>query len=148
MGLLTGNAVIAYKGLGKVRIRPHILCGMSDTTFYWAIIGGGNPGVYRDWYVLFSEDCSHLIISWYTSPFIRCGHSTPPLPFAIQCVSLDEARDVATTLQDIVVKLSATPDHNELLAALKDSDACNLLDDKAGFHAVVIGDPPGVHRTA
>ena len=113
MGLSTGNAVIAYKGLGKVRIRPHILCGMSDTMFYWAIIGGGNPGVYRDWYVLFSEDCSHLIISWYTSPFIRCGHSTPPLPFAIQCISLDEARDVATTLQDIVVKLSATPDHNE-----------------------------------
>ena len=49
--LLTGSV---YKGSGEVRIRLRIPCGMPNTQFYWAVIGGDHPGVYRDWYVWFA----------------------------------------------------------------------------------------------
>ncbi|KIM67518.1 hypothetical protein SCLCIDRAFT_107622, partial [Scleroderma citrinum Foug A] len=80
-------------------------------------------------------------------PFIRCGRATPPLPFAIQCLSLNEAEHVTDTLQRIVVALPASPDHKQVLATLNKPCVHTLLDDKAGFHAVVIGGPPRVHRT-
>jgi len=44
--------------------------------------------------------------------------------------------------------LPPRPDHGQLLIALNNTYVRTLLNDKAGFHAVVIGAPPGVHHTA
>ena len=56
-----------------------------------------------------------------TSPLIPCGHSTPPLLFAIQCVSLNEARLVSKTIQSIVATLPPRPDHEQLLVSLNNT---------------------------
>ncbi|KIJ59848.1 hypothetical protein HYDPIDRAFT_170548 [Hydnomerulius pinastri MD-312] len=82
---------------------------------------------------------------------MTCGRSSPALPIAIQCVSLAEARRVAGTLQNIVNSLPMHPDTTQLLAAFGDSPLVRtLLEDTtgSGFYAVVIGVPPGVHRTS
>jgi len=43
--------------------------------------------------------------------------------------------------------LPPRPDHEQLLIALNNSYVRTLLDDKTDFHVVVIGAPPGIHRT-
>ena len=50
-------------------------------------------------------------------------------------------------IQSIVTMLPPRPDHEQLLIALNNSYVCTLLNNKAGFHTVAIGAPPGVHRT-
>ncbi|KIM55832.1 hypothetical protein SCLCIDRAFT_30007 [Scleroderma citrinum Foug A] len=102
----------------------------SNAQYYWAVIGGKEPGVY--W------DCPH----------ISCGRPSLPLPFAIQCVSFDEAKHVLRMLQRIVSPLQSQPSHQQLLAAFDNTSVRGLLDDDAGFHSVVIGAPPGIHRTS
>ncbi|KAI6140346.1 hypothetical protein BKA82DRAFT_4450763 [Pisolithus tinctorius] len=104
----------------------------TNVEYMWAVIGGLVTGIYRD------SDC----------PRMECGRASPPLPIAIQCISEREAQLVCRTLQPIVNALPANPSPTQLLAALGDSrNMRNLLHDDEGFHAVVIGAPPGVHRT-
>lgn len=88
----------------------------------------------------------YLLIN-YTSPQIDCGHSTPPLPLAIQCTSLKEASQVFRSLQGIISSLDTQPSHQRLLAAFNNITVRGLLDDGPEFYAVVIGSPPGIHRT-
>lgn len=106
---------------------------MAPTEYYWAVIGGVNGGA-----VYNADEC----------PFIACGRRTPPLPLAIQCTSENEASQVVRTLQTIVNSLPHDADHTQLLAAFDVPAVRTLLEDEAGFHAVVIGSPPGIHRTA
>ncbi|KIK80168.1 hypothetical protein PAXRUDRAFT_159355, partial [Paxillus rubicundulus Ve08.2h10] len=80
--------------------------------------------------------------------YMTCGQLSPPLPIAIQCVSLDEARHVPKALQGIVNSLPPNPDSTQLLTAFGDSPSIQtLLGDHDGLYVVVIGVPPGVHRT-
>ncbi|KIM50668.1 hypothetical protein SCLCIDRAFT_144904, partial [Scleroderma citrinum Foug A] len=90
----------------------------SNTQYYWAVIGGKEPGVY--W------DCPH----------ISCGRPSPPLPFAIQCISFDKAKHVLRMLQRIVSPLQSQPSHQQLLAAFNNTSVRGLLDDDTGFHSV------------
>lgn len=39
-------------------------------------------------------------------------------------------------------------DHAQILAVLDKPIVRTLLEDEAGFYAIVIGSPPGIHRTA
>ena len=84
----------------------------------------------------------------YTSPQIDCGRLTPPLPLAIQCTSFEEAREVFSLLQGIVSSLVPQPSHHQLLAAFNNATVRGLLKNGPGFYAVVIGSPPGIHRTS
>ncbi|KAL4064537.1 hypothetical protein J3A83DRAFT_4191256 [Scleroderma citrinum] len=69
---------------------------------------------------------------------MNCGQSSPPLPIAIQCISVNEAKCVTKTLQTIVNSLPPNPDSIQLLDAFDDG----------GFYAVVTGSPPGIHQTS
>ncbi|KIM55142.1 hypothetical protein SCLCIDRAFT_135300 [Scleroderma citrinum Foug A] len=91
---------------------------MSNAQYCWAVIGGREPGVY------------------WNCPHISCGCSSLPLPFTIQCVSLDEAKRVLRTLQRIVSPLQPQPSHQELLTAFNNTSVRGLLEDGAGFYAV------------
>ncbi|KAI6004459.1 hypothetical protein F5J12DRAFT_837097 [Pisolithus orientalis] len=104
----------------------------TNIEYMWAVVGGPKAGIYRD------PDC----------PRMKCGKSSPPLPIAIQCISQQEAQLVCRTLQPIMNALPADLTSRELLTALRGSpDVRSLLHDNEGFHAVVVGAPPGVHRT-
>ncbi|KIM60069.1 hypothetical protein SCLCIDRAFT_124978, partial [Scleroderma citrinum Foug A] len=78
-----------------------------------------------------------------------CGRSTPPLPLAIQCISLDEATFVMQTLWDVLEPILPEPSTSELLGALSTlTNVRNLLsEDQDGFYAVVVGAPAGIHHT-
>lgn len=102
--------------------------------FYWAVIGETTDGAR----VYGAGDC----------PYIRCGGGTLPLPLAIQCKSENEARKVANTLQPLVNSLPDGADHTQLLTAFDNPAVRTLVSDEASFYAVVIGSPPGIHRTA
>ncbi|KAI5983625.1 hypothetical protein EDD15DRAFT_2201917 [Pisolithus albus] len=96
----------------------------------WVVFGGDEPGIY------------------HTCPYIRCGRSTPPLPLAIECTSVDEAKVVMQTLQTVLNPILPEPSTHELVRVISASPAIqNLLNDADGFYAVVVGRPPGVHRT-
>ncbi|KAI6143937.1 hypothetical protein BKA82DRAFT_19959 [Pisolithus tinctorius] len=104
----------------------------TNIEYMWAVIGGLVTGIYQD------LDCPHM----------ECGRALPPLPIAIQCISKWEAQLVCRTLQPIMNTLPANLSPTQLLAALGNSrNMQNLLHDDEGFHAVVIGAPPGVHCT-
>ncbi|KAI6151214.1 hypothetical protein BKA82DRAFT_29765 [Pisolithus tinctorius] len=107
---------------------------MAAIEHYWAVIGGPHSSAR----VYGSDDC----------PLIPCGRATSPLPVAIQCKSENEARRVAGTLQGIVNSLPHGADHTQILAAFDIPSVRTLLEDEAGFYAIVIGSPPGIHRTA
>ncbi|KIO04658.1 hypothetical protein M404DRAFT_26113 [Pisolithus tinctorius Marx 270] len=123
----------ASKGsLARSSLQFDMAVPSTNVEYMWAVIGGPVTGIYRD------SDC----------PRMECGRASPPLPIAIQCISEREAQLVCRTLQPIVNALPANPSPTQLLAALGDSrNVRNLLHDDEGFHAVVIGAPPGVHRT-
>ncbi|KAI6157192.1 hypothetical protein BKA82DRAFT_20294 [Pisolithus tinctorius] len=106
---------------------------MAAIEHYWAVIGGPHSSVC----VYGSDDC----------PLIPCGRATSPLPVAIQCKSENEARRVAGMLQGIVNSLPHGADHTQILAAFNIPSVRTLLEDEAGFYAIVIGSPPGIHRT-
>ena len=55
---------------------------------------------------------------------------------------------MAGTLQGIVNSLPHGADHTQILAALNVPNVRALLKDTDGFYAIVIGSPPGIHRTA
>ena len=121
----------------------------SNAQYYWAVIGGKEPGVYRDWYVLFASDnMAGRTDRSLTSPHISCSRLSLPLPFAIQCISFDEAKCILRTLQRIVSPLQSQPSHQQLLAAFNNASVQGLLNDDTGFHSVVIGAPLGVHHTS
>ncbi|KAI6030150.1 hypothetical protein EDC04DRAFT_2605437 [Pisolithus marmoratus] len=105
---------------------------MASTEYYWAIIGPTNSSAH----VYGSDDCL----------MIKCGHSTPPLLLAIQCKSEDEVRQVARMLQSIINSLLHDTNHTQILAAFNVLDVQTLLEDEAGFYAIVIGSPPGIHH--
>ncbi|KAI6010572.1 hypothetical protein BKA83DRAFT_4503241 [Pisolithus microcarpus] len=105
---------------------------MSAAKYYWAVVGYDKAGIYE------SNDC----------PFIACGRGTPPIPLAIQCTSEHEARHVAMTLQPVLDSLPRNPKHLQLLNAFDTPAVRSLLQDSTEFYAVVIGSPPGIHRTA
>ena len=119
--------------------------------FYWAVIGETTDGarVYGagDWYVAYHYQ-PETLANTSISPYIRCGGGTPPLPLAIQCKSENEARKVANTLQPLVNSLPDGADHTQLLTAFDNPAVRTLVSDEASFYAVVIGSPPGIHRTA
>ena len=50
-----------------------------------------------------------LILLLYYRPFFPCGRSTPPLPLAIQCISMDEVISIMETLQLGLEPLSPEP---------------------------------------
>ncbi|KIM64932.1 hypothetical protein SCLCIDRAFT_113865, partial [Scleroderma citrinum Foug A] len=77
------------------------------------------------------------------------GRSTPPLPFAIQCLSMTEATHVMRTLQCMLEPILPEPSTSNLLRVLSSSSTVRTLlgDDQSGFYAIVIGSPTGVHRT-
>ena len=91
---------------------------------------------------------SKSLTDTWTSPKITCGCGAPPLPLAIQCKLEHEARHVAGMLQGIVNSLPHGADHTQILAVLNVLDVQMLLEDEAGFYAIVIGSPPGIHHTA
>ncbi|KAI6017259.1 hypothetical protein BKA83DRAFT_4481259 [Pisolithus microcarpus] len=97
----------------------------------WVIIGGDKPGIYQ------------------ACPTLHCGRSSPPLPIAIQCLSLTEAKMINECFQAILQQLPCQPHTRELLTCLGKSDAVlNLLSDSTGtFYAVVVGQQVGIHRT-
>ncbi|KAI5987656.1 hypothetical protein EDD15DRAFT_2372016 [Pisolithus albus] len=105
---------------------------MSAAKYYWAVVGYDKAGIYE------SDDC----------PFIACGRGTPPIPLAIQCTSEHEARHVAMILQPVLDSLPRNPKHLQLLNAFDTPAVRSLLQDSTEFYAVVIGSPPGIHRTA
>lgn len=102
--------------------------------YYWAVIGETTRGAQ----VYGAGDC----------PYIRCGGGTPPLPLAIQCKSESEARKVVNTLQPLVDSLPDGADHSQFLATFNNPSVRTLFSDEGSFYAVVIGSPPGIHRTA
>lgn len=102
--------------------------------YYWAAIGEITHGAQ----VYGAGDC----------PYIRCGGGTPPLPLSIQCKSESEARKVVNTLQSHADSLPDGADHSQFLAAFDSPAVRTLVSDEASFYAVVIGSPPGIHRTA
>lgn len=73
----------------------------------------------------------------------------PPLPIAIQCMTMDEARLVMWTLQSVLEPVSPEPKTSELLQVLNASSTVwNLLShNQDGFYAVAIGLPVGIHHT-
>jgi len=73
----------------------------------------------------------------------------PPLPIAIQCLSMDEARLVMRTLQSVLEPVLPEPKTSELLWVLNVSSTVrNLLSHvRDGFYAVAVGSPIGIHRT-
>ncbi|KAI6167734.1 hypothetical protein EDD17DRAFT_1534578 [Pisolithus thermaeus] len=85
----------------------------------------------------------------HLSPTLRCGRSSPPLPIAIQCLSLTEANMINDCFQNILQQLPRYPHTRELLTSLSKSDVVvNLLSDSTStFHAVVVGQRVGIHRT-
>jgi len=118
--------------------------------YYWAVIGETTDGaqVYGagDWYVANYQP--KTLANLNNSPYIRCGSGTPPLPFAIQCKLENEARKVVNTLQPLVNLLPDGADHTQLLTAFDNPAVRTLVSDEASFYVVVIGSPPGIHRTA
>ena len=50
-------------------------------------------------------------------------------------------------LQGIVNSLPHGADHTQILTVLNVLDVRTLLEDEAGFYVIVIGSPPGIHRT-
>ena len=92
-------------------------------------------------------------MSWYyiifNLTFIRFGRSTPPLPFAIQCLSMTEATHIMCTLQRMLEPILPEPSTSNLLRVLSSLSMVRTLlgDDQSGFYAVVIGSPTGIHHT-
>ncbi|KIK14793.1 hypothetical protein PISMIDRAFT_17024 [Pisolithus microcarpus 441] len=85
-----------------------------------------------------------------TCPYIPSGRSTPPLPLSIECTSADEANLVMQALRNVLDPILPEPSTRELASVLSTSPLIqNLLNDEnqEGFYAVVVGCPPGVHRT-
>ncbi|KAI6010303.1 hypothetical protein PISMIDRAFT_107021, partial [Pisolithus microcarpus 441] len=60
-------------------------------------------------------------------PSLRCGRSSPPLPIAIQCLSLTEAKMVNDHLQPILQRAPCNPHASELLTILGKSDMVHNL---------------------
>jgi len=118
--------------------------------YYWAVIGETTDDgwVYGagDWYVANYQP--KTLANLNNSPYIRCGSGTPPLPFTIQCKSENEARKVVNTLQPLMNSLPDGANHTQLLTAFDNPAVWTLVSDEASFYAVVIGSPPGIHRTA
>ena len=118
--------------------------------FYWAVIGETTDGAWvygaGDWYVAYYQPKTLAITC--ISPYIQCSSGTPLLPLAIQCKSENEARKVANTLQPLMNLLLDGADHTQLLTAFDNPAVRTLVSDEASFYAVVIGSPPGIHRTA
>ncbi|KIM66481.1 hypothetical protein SCLCIDRAFT_110561, partial [Scleroderma citrinum Foug A] len=82
-------------------------------------------------------------------PYIPCGRSAPPLPIAIQCISMTEAQHVQSAMQhvlDTIVELH--PSTTQLLKAFGNSSVVQNLLPEGPFYAVVVGTPAGIHRTS
>ena len=91
-----------------------------------------------------------VLHSWavLTSPYIHCGRSTPPLPIAIQCISMTEAQRVQSAMQHVLDSVTEVqPSTTQLLKAFGDSSAVRNLLLNGPFYSVVVGSPPGIHRT-
>ncbi|KAG6377896.1 hypothetical protein JVT61DRAFT_14684 [Boletus reticuloceps] len=85
-----------------------------------------------------------------TATAIKCGRATPPLPIAIQCLSMAEARALYFVVQPVVAAISSsTPTTTELLSAFEAAnDVRNFFaGTSAEFYAVIVGSPPGIHRS-
>lgn len=61
---------------------------------------------------------------------------------------MNEATKVINTFQPLVNSLPDGTDHKQLLTAFDNPAVRTLISDEAGFYAVVLGSPPGIHRTA
>ncbi|KAI6094393.1 hypothetical protein EDD16DRAFT_884278 [Pisolithus croceorrhizus] len=85
--------------------------------------------------------CTMKLTRTHLSPTLRCGCSSPPLPIAIQCLSLTEANMINDCFQNILQQLPRYPHTRELLTSLSKSDVVvNLLSDSTStFHVVVVG---------
>ncbi|KAI5981774.1 hypothetical protein EDD15DRAFT_2178670, partial [Pisolithus albus] len=83
------------------------------------------------------------------SPAMRCGRSSPPLPIAIQCLSLTEAKMVNDRLQPILQQAPSNPHTSDLIKILGQSEVVHqLFSNRTGnFYPVVVGQPAGIHRT-
>ncbi|KAI5991176.1 hypothetical protein EDD15DRAFT_2369089 [Pisolithus albus] len=115
-----GNLSFIKQGDGKLSA---LTKAMANTEQCWVVIGSDNSArVYG------SEDC----------PFIACGRQTPILPLAIQCKTRDEAGHVARTLQPTVHSLPPGADYTQILVAFDNPLIQTLLEDEAGFYAIVI----------
>jgi hypothetical protein len=84
-----------------------------------------------------------------TSPPIRCGRGSPPLPIAIQCLNLVEGQALYKVIKPVVSALLATPTPTKLLEVFAGTDAVRNFfpPTMTEFYAVVVGSPPGVHRS-
>ncbi|KAI5999708.1 hypothetical protein EDD15DRAFT_2363039 [Pisolithus albus] len=119
--------------MGEARIprKPRKMDGPVATHKCWVIIGGENPGIY--------PKC----------PAMRCGRSSPPLPIAIQCLSLTEAKMVNDRLQPIMQQAPSNPHTSDLIKILGQSKVVHQLfsNQTSNFYPVVVGQPAGIHRT-
>ncbi|KAI6146515.1 hypothetical protein EDD17DRAFT_97445 [Pisolithus thermaeus] len=119
--------------MGRAHIprKPRNMDGPVATHKCWVIIGGEHPGIY--------PKC----------PAIHCGRSSPPLPIAIQCLSLTEAKMVNDRLQPILQRAPSSPHASDLIKILGQSEVVHQLfsNQTGNFYPVVVGQPAGIHRT-
>ncbi|KAI5999769.1 hypothetical protein F5J12DRAFT_784547 [Pisolithus orientalis] len=89
---------------------------------WWVIIGGTKPSIYHG------------------CPYILCGRLSPPLPIAIECTSMDEAKLVMQTLDSILQPILPEPTTHDLVTFLNTSPAVqDLLKDTGLQDADVVG---------
>jgi len=93
------------------------------------------------------------VITVYTeiarSPNLHCGRSSPPLPIAIQCWSLAEARIVIAQLQPILDQAPRNLLTRDLLSLFGKSKKVRKIfnEHSKNFFPVVVGQRVGIHRT-
>ncbi|KIJ58681.1 hypothetical protein HYDPIDRAFT_33924 [Hydnomerulius pinastri MD-312] len=99
--------------------------------WHWLVIGGNSPGIHLQW------------------PVIPGRRATPPLPIAIQCISINEARFIQRILQPLLNSGPPQLSTTDLLRIFESSFAVvNLLSgNRDGFYPVVVGTRVGIHRT-
>lgn len=83
------------------------------------------------------------------SPILRCGRSSPPLPIAIQCWSLAEAKMIIDQLQPMLDQAPHNPLSHDLLSLFCESEKVRTMfnDHSESFFPVVVGQRVGIHRT-
>ncbi|KAG1766624.1 hypothetical protein EV702DRAFT_1204090 [Suillus placidus] len=100
--------------------------GQSDV--HWAIIGGQQPGIYRE------------------HPFITQGLQSPSFPVPIQCPTLEIAQEIYA-LQSLMAKISKDMSPIEAGQVFRTSNTAIIVlrPTVAGFYIVVIGYQCGIY---